>query len=93
MPTAVEHGIGVEAIIAVLRKAGGDPDLLPAVQDVGHEFGQALMTINFAMPTDQHLGLEMKGLIGLLLPAVQHNETVDLLGVQAFTPHDGFFVI
>ena len=90
MPTAVEHGIGVQAIIAVLRKAGGDH--LPAVQDVGHEFGQDLMTINFAMPTDQHLGLEMKGLIGLLVPAV-HHETVDVLGVAPFTPDSGFFVI
>ena len=83
MPTAVEHGIGVKAIIAVLRKAGGDPDLT-VVHDVGPDFGGAISSLNFTMPTDQHFG-------GLLLPAVQHE--LGLLGVAPFTPDDGFFVI
>ena len=91
MPTAVEHGIGVQAIIAVLRKAGGDH--LPAVQDVGHEFGEALMTINFARSTDEHLGLEMKGLIGLLHPAPHQDPTADLFGASPFTTDHGFFVV
>jgi len=82
MPTAVEHGIGVKAIIAVLRKAGGDPEAV--VHDVGPDFGRAISSLNFTMPTDQHFG-------GLLVPAVHHE--LGLLGVAPFTPDDGFFVI
>ena len=41
MPTAVKR-LGVEAIIAVLRKAGGDPPT-----EVGREFGGAIKALNF----------------------------------------------
>jgi hypothetical protein len=61
MPTAVERGIGVKAIIAVLkneergtpiedtiRELAGDP---PS-ELVGKGFGQDIGLLNFALPTD-----------------------------------------
>jgi len=102
MPTAVERGIGVKAIIAVLkneergtpiedtiRELAGDP---PS-ELVGKGFGQDIGLLNFALPTDKHLGglllpavQEMLPAVQEMLPAVQH---VDLLGVGHFD--DGLF--
>jgi hypothetical protein len=76
MPTAVERGVGVKAIIAVLQQADEEGIIDRAPTDVGKEFGGTIFEFNFAMialPTDDHLG-------GLLLPAVQHE--TDLLGMH-----------
>ena len=78
MPTAVEHGIGVKAIIAVLRKAGGDPENFgPSIQDV---------LLNFSLE-EKNFGQEVKA--GLLLPAVQ--EELGLLGVAPPDHDHGVF--
>jgi len=95
MPTAVERGIGVKAIIAVLkneergtpiedtiRELAGDP---PS-ELVGKGFGQDIGLLNFALPTDKHLGGLLLPAVQEMLPAVQH---VDLLGVGHFD--DGLF--
>lgn len=76
MPTAVKR-LGVEAIIAVLRKAGGDPPT-----EVGREFGGAIKALNFTNEGPP-LGQQV---IGELLPAVQ---IVDVLGVTP-PPDDGW---
>ena len=76
MPTAVE-GIGVSAIIAVLREHDVRPPSEP-----GREFGGAISEFNFTLPADQHLGGLLVPAVHELVPAVQH---VELLGI---TPPD-----
>ena len=61
---AVDHeGIGVQAIMEVVRKAGGDPELPNPAGLISQEVK------NF-------------------LPAVQHDDTVGLLGVAPLIPDD-----
>jgi hypothetical protein len=80
MPTAVERGVGLKAILEVLRENRADPPT-----ELGHEFGQSIKALNFTMPAEFHFGEEVKA--NLLLPAVQ----VDVLGISPLTPDDGGF--
>jgi hypothetical protein len=65
MPTAVENaGVGVEAIIAVLRDNRVDPP-----SELGREFGGAIHELNFTtMPAEFHFGQEVMEIVhaGLL---------------------------
>ena len=80
MPTAVE-GVGLKAIIAVMmRKAGGDANLVPTPGTGVFGLGVQDVLLNFAdIPrVEKNFGQEIKA--GLLLPAVQ--EELGLLGVS-----------
>jgi hypothetical protein len=79
MPTAVERGVGLNAILDVLERRGDPPT------ELGHEFGQSIKALNFTMPAEFHFGEEVKE--NLLLPAVQ----VDVLGISPLIPDDGGF--
>jgi hypothetical protein len=87
MPTAVENSIGTRAIDQWYQKylgRGADAGL----EEPGKEMAGAIKAFNFTNPPDWDVfGQEVKGEIGLLLPAVQH-ETVDLLGVAPPIPDD-----
>jgi hypothetical protein len=64
----------------------------PPSELAGKGFGQDLQDfmLNFAKPTDQHLGGLLLPAVNHLLPAVQHDDTVGLLGVAPPDDHGLF---